>query len=68
MTWVIIVAILLLGGMVYAIAKQRGERKKAMEVMDKETELDREEVDRELDKKRDNDAWDNLTDTIDDLG
>lgn len=65
MTWVIIIGILLALGAVYAIAKQRGERKKAKEVIDREHELDREEADNELEDKRNSDAWDNLNDTID---
>ncbi len=64
---VILTLALLLGGGIYTVAKQRGVNKKAMEVMDREGELDREEIDNELDEKRDSNAWDNLTDTIDDL-
>jgi len=65
MTWVIIIGILLALGAVYGIAKQRGERKKAKEVIDREGQLDREEADNELEEKRNSNAWDNLNDTID---
>ena len=60
MTWVIIIAILLAVGAIYTVAKQRGERKKAKEVIDKERELDREEADNDLEDKRNSNAWDEL--------
>ena len=60
MTWVIIIAILLGVGAIYAYAKNKGERKKAKEVIDKERELDREEADNDLEDKRDSNAWDEL--------
>jgi len=65
MTWVIIIGILLALGAVYTIAKQRGERKKAKEVIDREGQLDRKEANDELEEKRNSNAWDNLNDTID---
>ena len=68
MTWVTIILILLVVGGIYAYAKKRGERAKANRVMDRETELDRDEIDRELEDKRNNNAWDNLNDTLDDMG
>ena len=66
-TAVIIMALVIIGG-VYLIAKQRGAQKKALEIMDQEEALDREEADAKLDDKRDSNAWDNLNDTIDDIG
>jgi Flp pilus assembly protein TadB len=68
MTWIIVAVLLAAGGAVYAFAKQRGEQKKAKEVIDRESELDREEADNELADKRNNNAWDNLNDTLDDMG
>lgn len=61
-TAMVLLAVLGIG--IYVIAKQRGERKKAMEVMDHEETLDRVDAEAVLDEQRDNDAWDNLNDTV----
>ena len=68
MTWIYIIAILAICGTIYAIANQRGRREKAKELADKAEKTDRTEISNELDKKRDANAWDNLNDTLDDLG
>lgn len=57
-TAIVLVVVLCVG--VYAIAKQRGERKKAMEVMDHEETLDRIEAENTLDNQLAADAWDGL--------
>ena len=63
-TWVVVILVGLLAGAVYFYAKRKGQMDKAKEVIDREEALDREEAQDELDEKRDNNAWDNLNDTI----
>ena len=62
MGWIISILALIAGGAIYYIARQRGEKKKADEVMDHEAELDKRELEDELDKKRERNAWDSLND------
>ena len=63
----IVILIIALGGGIYAMAKKRGSREKATEVMDHETDLDRREVADDLEDKRNANTWDNLNDTLDDI-
>ena len=49
---------------VYFIGKNRGERKKAKQIMSREAEFDRKESEDALAKKRAGSVLDNLNDTI----
>lgn len=64
MSTAVVILLVVVGVGIYVIAKQRGERKKAMEVMDHEEELDKIDAENILDEQRNTDAWDNLNDTI----
>ena len=68
MNWTLLILIGLVAGGIYFFAKARGKKEQLGEVMDHEAELDREELDHELEDKRNSNAWDNLNDTLDDLG
>ena len=62
MNWLVAILALVAGGAIYYIAKQRGEKAKADQVMEHEEALDREEINNELEKKRERNAWDSLND------
>jgi len=64
MATAIVILALVCGGLIYVIAKQRGQRKAAMETMDRESEMDRKDAEENLDNQRNDNAWDNLNDTI----
>ncbi len=65
MNWAVAVLIILLVGGVYKVASDRGKRKASKTIQDREEAVERIEVENELKKKQDANAWDNLNDTID---
>lgn len=68
MNWTLLILVGLVAGGIYFYAKNKGKKEQLGEVMEHEAELDREELDHDLEDKRNDNAWDNLNDTLDDLG
>lgn len=68
MTGIVVFLVFVIMGGLWLWAKDRGKDEAIRDLDDQAREQDKGDVQNELDKKRNSDAWDNLNDTIDDIG